>query len=259
MSSRKEWRPMKEGKFVALLAALVLVAGANADTLRLRSGQTVEGTFLGADTRQLTFLETNGQPKTYSLADVKVITFATIPEPTASVPLPMPTNATLLAGALIPVRMVSSLDTSKSKVGDIFTGTLDSNLVAGGVVVAPKGTTVHGKVTTSSNAGRAAGRSELTIQLSDIVINGAAQPISTSGFQQKGASEGAKTAKRTAGGAGLGAAIGAISGNAGKGAAIGAVSGAGVSMLKKGEAIRIPSETLLEFSLSQPTILPVQH
>jgi hypothetical protein len=30
-------------------------------------------------------------------------------------------------------------------------------------------------------------------------------------------------------------------------------------MLKKGEAIRIPSETLLEFSLSQPTILPVQR
>jgi hypothetical protein len=104
-----------------------------------------------------------------------------------------------------------------------------------------------------------AGKSELTLQLSDIVINGAAQPISTSGFQQKGASSGAKTAKRTAGGAGLGAAIGAISGNAGKGAAIGAVSGAGVSAITKGEAIRIPSETLLEFSLSQPTTLPVQR
>ena len=249
---------MRKGKFVALVAALVLAAGANADTLRMRSGQIIEGTFLGADTRQLTFLETNGQPQTYPLTDVKAIAFATIPPPTASVPLPAPTNATLLAGALIPVRMVSSLDTSKSKVGDIFTGTLDSNLVSGGVVVAPKGTTVHGKVITSGNAGRMAGKSELTLQLSDIVINGAAQPISTSGFQQKGSSSGAKTAKRTAGGAGLGAAIGAISGNAGKGAAIGAVSGAGVSALTKGESIRIPSETLLEFSLSQPTTLPVQ-
>jgi hypothetical protein len=251
---------MKDGKFVALLAALVLVASANADTLRLRSGRTVHGTFLGADTRQLSFLEADGQSKTYSLTDVQGITFAAIPAPTppAPVPLPKPTNATLLAGALIPVRMVTSLDTAKSKAGDLFTATLDSNLVAGGVVVAPKGTTVHGKVITSENARRLTGKSELQIELIDIVINGAAQPISTSGFQQKGKSEGAQTAKKTAGGAGLGAAIGAISGNAGKGAAIGAVSGLGVSAIKKGEPIRFPAETLLQFSLSQPTILPVQ-
>jgi hypothetical protein len=248
---------MKAGKFAVLLATLVLVTSANADTLRLRSGRTVYGTFLGADTHELRF-ESNGQPKVYSLTDVQGVTFAAIPPPAPPVPLPKPTNATLLAGALIPVRMVTSLDTAKSKAGDLFTATLDSNLVAGGVVVAAKGTTVHGRVITSENARRLTGKSELQIELIDIVINGAAQPISTSGFQQKGKSEGAQTAKKTAGGAGLGAAIGAISGNAGKGAAIGAVSGLGVSAIKKGEPIRFPAETLLQFSLSQPTILPVQ-
>ena len=44
----------------------------------------------------------------------------------------------------------------------------------------------------------------------------------------------ALTVPEAAGGAGLGAAIGAIAGDAGKGTAIGAVSGVGVSMIKKG-------------------------
>jgi hypothetical protein len=153
-------------------------------------------TFLGADTRQISFLESNGQPKAYSLTDVQGITFAAIPTPTASVPLPKPTNATLLAGALIPVRMVTSLDTSRTKTGDLFNATLDSNLVAGGVVVAPRGTTVNGKVINSENARRLTGKSELQIELTNIVINGTAQTISTSGFQQKGASEGAQPPRR---------------------------------------------------------------
>jgi hypothetical protein len=157
------------------------------------------------------------------------------------------------------VRLVNGLSTSSNHTGDRFTAVLDSNLVANGVVVAYRGATLHGVVTKAEHARRLTGRSELQIALTDIVINGAAQQISTSGFQQKGSSEGANTAKKTAAGAGLGAAIGAIGGNAGRGAAIGAVSGLGVSMIKKGEAINLPPQTLLEFSLSQPTILPVQH
>lgn len=131
--------------------------------------------------------------------------------------------------------------------------------MAGNLVVAYRGATVHGRVTKCDNAGRLAGKSELQVELIDIVINGAAIPISTNGFQQTGKSEGAATAKKTAGGAGLGAIIGSFSGNAGKGAAIGAVSGLGVSMIKKGGPISFPSETLLQFSLSQPTVVPIQH
>jgi hypothetical protein len=166
---------------------------------------------------------------------------------------------TILAGTLIPVRLVNGLDTKTTHTGDRFTAILDSNLVANGVVVAYRGATLHGVVTKAEQSRRLTGRSELQIALTNIVINGAAQQISTSGFQQKGSSEGANTAKKTAAGAGLGAAIGAIGGNAGRGAAIGAVSGLGVSMIKKGEPIVLPAQTLLEFSLSQPTILPVQH
>jgi hypothetical protein len=248
---------MKKSIFVFMLVALVFVTMVQADTLRLRSGQALEGTFLGADTRQIKFLGPDGQPKTYALTDVDTITFAATPAPPAPAPPPMPTAVTVLAGSTLLVRMVDSLDTSKTKTGQLFTATLETSLVANDVIVARKGTTVHGKVTKSENAHRMTGKSELQLALSDIVINGVAQPISTGAFQEKGKSEGAQTAKKVAAGAGLGAAIGAIGGNAGKGAAIGAVSGVGLAAVKKGEPIRVPSETLLEFTISQPARLPV--
>jgi len=250
---------MKKSTFVLLLVALVFVVAANADTLRLRSGNTIEGTFLGADTRQIKFLGPDGQPKTYALTDVETITFAatSAPPTPAPAPPPKPTTVNVPAGTTLLVRMVDSLDTSKTKTGQIFTATLETSLVANSVIVAHKGTTVHGKVAKSESAGRMTGKSELQLALSDIVINGVSHPVITSSFQEKGKSEGASTVKKTAAGAGLGAAIGAIGGNAGKGAAIGAVSGVGLSAVKKGEPIRVPSETLLEFTLGQPTTLPV--
>jgi len=62
------------------------------------------------------------------------------------------------------------------------------------------------------------------------------------------------------GGAGLGALIGGIAGG-GKGAGIGALaglaSGTAVAASKKGEQVVVPSETLLEFRLEHPTVLPV--
>jgi hypothetical protein len=58
----------------------------------------------------------------------------------------------------------------------------------------------------------------------------------------------------------LGAIIGGIAGG-GKGAAIGAAAGggagAGVQILTKGQQVKVPSETLLEFRLQQPvTVTP---
>jgi hypothetical protein len=252
---------MKRGALSILVAALVVMRAAAADTLRLRSGQTVEGVFLSADQSQVKFLEPGAQPKVYPLANVEGITFAALPTPTSAAPTtsPKPSNVTVLAGTSIMVRMVNSLSTSQNRAGDLFTATLESNLMANRILVARKGATVHGKVTKSEQARRLTGKSELQLALINIVISGSAHPISTGDFQQVGASEGVNTVKKTAAGAGLGAAIGAISGNAGKGAAIGAVSGLGVSMIKKGEAIRVPSETLLDFRLNQPVLLPIAH
>jgi len=61
-----------------LLAALI-IATASADTLHLRSGQNIEGTFLGASTNQVKFPGPDGQPKTYPLTDVDSVTFTAPP------------------------------------------------------------------------------------------------------------------------------------------------------------------------------------
>jgi hypothetical protein len=163
---------------------------------------------------------------------------------------------TVPAGTSVLVRMVDSVDSSKNPVGSRFTATLETNLQVGGVIFAPAGTTVHGRLSQSKEAGRVGGSSELQLELTDIIIGGSAYPVLSSNYEVKGSSSGKKTAKRVLGGAGLGAAIGAISGNAGKGAAIGAVVGTTAAVATKGQKVSVPTETLLEFRLQQPASLP---
>jgi hypothetical protein len=167
---------------------------------------------------------------------------------------------TVPAGTRILVRTVESIDSSKQKAGYRFTGTLETNLMAEDQVVAPRGTKVMGQLAQASSAGRMSGSSQLTLELTDIVIKGTAYPLLTSTYEVKGKGEGSKTAKKVIGGAGLGALIGGIAGG-GKGAAIGAGAGAAtgtaVSGARKGEQLVIPSESLIEFRLQQPVALPV--
>jgi hypothetical protein len=167
---------------------------------------------------------------------------------------------TVPAGTRILIRMVDSIDSTKQKKGDRFTATLETNLQAEDTVVAPRGTKVYGRLAEASSAGRMSGSSELTLELTDIVINGTAHALSTSTYEVKGKGEGGSTAKKVVGGAGLGALIGGIAGGgkgAGIGAAAGAAGGTAIAASKKGQQLQIPSETLLEFRLQQPVSLPV--
>jgi len=167
---------------------------------------------------------------------------------------------TVPAGTRILIRMVDSIDSTKQKTGDRFTASLETNLQAEDTVVASRGSTLYGRLAQASSAGRMSGSSELTLELTDIVINGSAYPLLTSTYEVKGKGEGGSTAKKVVGGAGLGALIGGIAGGgkgAGIGAAAGAATGTAVAGAKKGQQLQISSETLLEFRLQQPVSLPV--
>ena len=169
-------------------------------------------------------------------------------------------RVTVPAGTRILVRMIDSVDSSKQKAGYRFTAALEANLQAYDVTVARKGTRVYGVLAQASSSGKFKGSSQLTLELTDIEINGTAYPLMTTDYEVKGKGEGGNTAKKVVGGAGLGALIGGLAGG-GKGAGIGALVGLGagtaVAATKKGEQVSVPSETLLEFRLEQPTELPV--
>ena len=166
---------------------------------------------------------------------------------------------TVPAGTSLLVRMIDTVDSSKNAVGSRFSASLETNLEVDGVVVAPAGTKVYGRLAQSKEAGRIAGKSELRLELTEIVLNGTAYPLLSSDYQVSGKSSGGRSAKRILGGAGLGAAIGAIAGNAGMGAAIGAVAGTTAAVVQKGQTVNVPSETLLEFRLQQPASLPARR
>ena len=171
-------------------------------------------------------------------------------------------RVTIPAGTRLLVRTTDNIDSSSSRPGSRFTGTLETNLQLDDVTVAPRGTTVHGRLVEASSAGRTSGRSRLTLELTDIVINGNANPIMTVSYQLRGRGQGGRTTRRGLRGAGLGAVVGSVAGG-GRGAALGAAVGAGtgkaVSAASGGQQISVPSESLLEFRLSQPASVQVSR
>ncbi len=174
---------------------------------------------------------------------------ATAPQPGGS------QSVTVPAGTRIMIRMIDGVDSSKNHVGDRFRASLEENLVVNGVVVASKGADVYGRLAEAKEAGHIKGKSQLKLELTDISINRQLQPIMTGEYDVAGKSRGSNTAKKVGGGAAAGAIIGAIAGG-GKGAAIGAGVGAGagtaIQVFTRGEQVRVPSETLLEFRIEQP-------
>jgi hypothetical protein len=165
-------------------------------------------------------------------------------------------KVTVPEGTRLVIRMTDSVDTGRNRAGAIFTAELQTNLQVGSDVLAPAGTVVHGRVANVRGAGRAVGRSDLQLELTDIVINGTKFPIVSSDYSVQGGRASGETAGRLLRGVGLGAAVGAFSGEAGRGAGIGATTAAAGSVMTRGQQINIPRGTLLEFRLEQPASLP---
>jgi YD repeat-containing protein len=212
--------------------------GGTADTVRFDSGS---GTQV-VTTSEIIALTFTSQKAATAAPGAAATSVASAPVAAAPAPAPAPQAINLPAGTTLVVRTVDAVS-SKNQAGTPFTTRLEYDL-AGSLKA---GTTIQGKVQSSTQAGRARGKSTLDLRLTQIVVNGKQVPIVTSGYQQAGQASIKKAAK----GAAAGAAIGAIADDAGKGAAIGAVAGAAV----KGQTITVPPGTLIEFTLQQPVTL----
>ena len=179
---------------------------------------------------------------------------ASAPAAPAATP-PAEERVTMPAGTELTIRMIDGVDSEKNKVGDRFRATIEMPVVIDGRTVVPKGAEVEGVVAQQASAGHFQGRSEIALALSKLAYAGKSYDIKTEQAVREGSSRGKKTAVMVGGGGALGAIIGGIAGG-GKGAAIGAASGAGagtgVQAVTKGQQVRVPSETVLEFKLKNP-------
>jgi hypothetical protein len=259
----------------AAALGLLFAAGALADTLELKDGRVLQGRFLGG-TQALMRFSVNGEVQTFNVSEIVALTFtnnhgnaAGAPEPApapqaanpAPAPLPAGSPVTIPAGQPLLVRMIDGVDSKKNNVGDIFHASLETDLNINGALVARRGTDVYGRLAEAKEAGHFSGSSELQLELTRMVINGQDYPVVSSDYTLKGKGRGSNTAQKVGGGAVAGTIIGAIAGG-GKGAAIGAgagsAAGAGVQVFTRGQQVKVPSETLLEFRLQQPVTVSAQ-
>ncbi|HEV3040642.1 MAG TPA: hypothetical protein VHA33_22955 [Candidatus Angelobacter sp.] len=283
---------MKKLQYGFLAFIVLLSVSAWADSLELKNGSLIKGTYVGGTETQVSF-RVGSTVQQYDVADIVTIKFESSEnsrsgsepgfgardnrdsrrnrdsqrddsqrdrdEEISASPRRQPYSnsgsVTIPMGTRLTVRTIDAIDSDKNRVGDKFSATLEQPLYVNDVLVASKGADVYGRLDEAKEAGHIEGRSQLKLSLTGIVINGQTVPLTTGEYDLSGKSRGANTAKKVGVGAAAGAVVGAIVGG-GKGAAVGAGVGAGagtaVQVMTKGEQVHVPSETLLEFALDQP-------
>jgi hypothetical protein len=171
-----------------------------------------------------------------------------------------PEHITIPSDTVFSVRLIEGIDSTRDRAGDEFEASVEAPVVVGEQVVIPRNSDARVRLVQATSAGRMSGRSELKVELASVTAGGHTYELETSYSERAGASRGTRTAETVGGGAVLGALIGAIAGH-GKGAAIGSVAGAGagagVEARTHGQQVKIPSETVLEFTLKTPVTVTV--
>jgi hypothetical protein len=254
--------------------ALSIASLGFADTITLKNGNVVNGTFLGGTAREVR-MDLGDRIQNVDVGDIQRIEFGG-PPPVAAMPprreresnvmrpeepLPPPPRRISAEGVTLPqgtnfvIRMIDGVDSERSRVGQTFAASLDQPVMLNGETIIPRGADVTVKLVDQKESGKLTGRAELALALQSIRVNGQMVDINSQTVTQESSSRGARTAKVAGGTAAVGAIIGAIAGG-GKGAAIGAgagaAAGAGAEVVTAGQRVRIPSETRLTFILDNP-------
>jgi len=207
-----------------------------------------------ADDSDANQMSTSNQPPNDSVAP------PASPAPENSVtqappPPPAPRKLIIDQGTQLTVRLIDPIDSEKNQTGETFRATLNAPLTSDGEEAVPTGVELTGHRVSVKSAGKFAGQSEVVLQLDSLASGGKTYSLQTDQYKKQGSSRGKNTAEKVGGGAIVGGIIGAIAGG-GKGAAIGSAAGAGVGggvqAATKGQQIKLPSETVLNFTLQAP-------
>jgi hypothetical protein len=166
------------------------------------------------------------------------------------------------AGTVLAVTLDQTVNSKIANNGDAFAASLAEPVTIDGNMILPAGAKVSGTIVRAQSAGKFKGHALLQLTLDSIRLNGTGYSIQTSEFEDVGKGRGKRTAIGAGGGAAFGAIIGALAGG-GKGAAIGAVAGggagtAGAAFTGKKDIV-LPAETRLHFKLAQPVSIAVSQ
>jgi hypothetical protein len=231
---------------------LLLGAVALGDTLEMKDGRLLSGTYMGGTQNTIRF-NAKGQTMTLPVTDVVALTIertgGAAPAPAkAATPPPATGAVTVPAGTPLVIRTKDLIDSSRQKSGHRFTGVLEFDLVVNKQLVAKKGALVYGMLTEVKKGGRLRKKAELHLSLTTIAINNQPVKLETGGFGVKGESQG--TGKKVA----AGAAVGQLAKGNSKGTKRGAAVGLTAAMLSS-KQIKVPPGTLMEFQLKAPMIV----
>jgi hypothetical protein len=223
-----------------------------ADTIELADGTLLEGDFIGSSNGIIMF-DTGEGIEAFPESEVVGMWFSsgvatreaemsTGPAPTITVP----------SGTRLVVRMSDTLDSNRHGQGHRFRAQLESAVVVDGVTVLPRGTMLHGQISSAQQSGRAVGSSQMSVEFTDVMVDDVLHPIATGSLNAQTGGEAGRTVGRTARAAAIG---GLASGSSG--ARRGARIGAGASILTSGASINIPRGTIVETSLRTALVLPM--
>jgi hypothetical protein len=166
--------------FITIISFAQFITLARADTLILKTGENVTGSFDGGTARVVKFRTTSGSVKEYDILTIQQILFsdddktAVLPTtPTATNPSTASNAAyTFPAGTKLTVLMIDSIGGENQTEGSLFLASLDAPMMNGGVEVIPKGADVWGRVT---------GSAPLGLELTQLFFNGNTYSIRAEG------------------------------------------------------------------------------
>jgi hypothetical protein len=182
-----------------VIVALGMAAiAARADSLELKNGSLINGKFMGGTQTSITF-QLGSSVQNYDVGDIRSLRFDSAAQGTSpSVPSRQPSapsaigqdevakslpSVTIPVGTRISVRTIDAIDSTKNRVGYRFQASLEQPLWVDGNMVVPKGADVYGRLDESKETGTFAGRSQLKLQLTGIVVNGQTLPLVTGEYE----------------------------------------------------------------------------
>ncbi|GLI57807.1 hypothetical protein PM10SUCC1_33210 [Propionigenium maris DSM 9537] len=156
----------------------------------------------------------------------------------------------------IMVKMDSTIDSNSAFDGQIFTGTLQSNMTLQNGEVVPAGSKIFGRVIASNSAGNISGSSKLAITLTEMQVDGFNYGINTTAIGFEGENQAASTVRTATRTAAVGGLFNKARGSSGsQGLKVGGALGAGAGILSNNGAIAIRAGEILQFRTTTAVVV----